>query len=67
VTRFERLRLTAYSALGCALILGYLAPGRVCAQQFDPSLFAGMRWRMIGAFRGVRAVATESRVKTCPA
>jgi photosystem II stability/assembly factor-like uncharacterized protein len=25
-------------------------------QQFDPSLFAGMRWRLIGPFRGGRAV-----------
>ena len=27
------------------------------AQQFDPSLYAGMRWRMIGPFRGGRTVA----------
>jgi len=57
VTRFERLRHIAFSGLLFALILGYLAPDRVCGQQFDPSLFAGMRWRMIGPYRGGRAVA----------
>ena len=57
MTRFERLRHIAFSGLLFALILGYLAPDRVCGQQFDPSLFAGMRWRMIGPYRGGRAVA----------
>ena len=28
-----------------------------CAQQFDPSFYEGMRWRMIGPFRGGRTVA----------
>ena len=27
------------------------------AQPFDPSLFAGMRWRLVGPFRGGRALA----------
>src|SRR5579884_831261 len=27
------------------------------AQQFDPSLFAGMQWRLVGPFRGGRSVA----------
>ncbi|MBZ5565215.1 MAG: hypothetical protein LAP13_22690 [Acidobacteriia bacterium] len=30
--------------------------GPLVGQQFDPSLFAGMRWRMIGPFRGGRAL-----------
>ncbi|HUR36175.1 MAG TPA: hypothetical protein VM009_00050, partial [Terriglobales bacterium] len=27
------------------------------AQQFDPSLYSEMRWRMIGPFRGGRTIA----------
>jgi photosystem II stability/assembly factor-like uncharacterized protein len=57
VTRLKRLRLISFSALVLTLVLGWLAPERVCGQQFDPSLFAGMHWRMIGPFRGGRAVA----------
>ena len=57
MTRLKRLSLIAYSALVCTLVLGCLAPDRVRGQQFDPSLFTGMRWRMIGPFRGGRAVA----------
>jgi len=56
-----RLRPIAYSILACALLLG-IAPGRLCGQQFDPSLFAGMRWRMIGPFRGGRSVAVSGVV-----
>ncbi|HEY3173835.1 MAG TPA: hypothetical protein VGK86_14800, partial [Thermoanaerobaculia bacterium] len=33
------------------------APGLLGAQPFDPSLFAGMRWRLVGPFRGGRALA----------
>src|ERR1700753_4331708 len=28
----------------------------VCSQPFDASLFSGMKWRMIGPFRGGRTV-----------
>lgn len=38
------------------LIGAGLVPARFFGQQFDPSLFAGMRWRLIGPFRGGRAV-----------
>jgi photosystem II stability/assembly factor-like uncharacterized protein len=62
VTRPIRLRLIAFSFVVCALVLGGLAPGRVCGQQFDPSLFSGLRWRMIGPFRGGRAVAVSGVV-----
>jgi photosystem II stability/assembly factor-like uncharacterized protein len=53
----KRQPLIAFCALVGMLVLGCLAPARVCGQQFDPSLFSGMRWRMIGPFRGGRAVA----------
>ena len=32
-------------------------PGLLRAQPFDPSLFAGMRWRLVGPFRGGRTLA----------
>jgi photosystem II stability/assembly factor-like uncharacterized protein len=51
-----------FSVQVCALVLCCLAPGRVFGQQFDPSLFAGLRWRMIGPFRGGRAVAVAGVV-----
>src|SRR5450756_138728 len=28
----------------------------VSAQRFDPSLFSGLRWRLVGPFRGGRAL-----------
>ena len=37
------------------LISGFLASA--FAQQFDSKLYAGMRWRMIGPFRGGRTIA----------
>src|SRR5439155_20830503 len=40
----------------CLFVL-LLLPTLVHAQQFDPSSFAEMRWRMIGPHRGGRTVA----------
>ncbi len=47
-----------------ALLFAALAPGLLAAatpaagaQQYAPSLYAGMRWRMIGPYRGGRTVA----------
>ncbi len=31
----------------------------LAAQQFAPELYAGLRWRMIGPFRGGRTVAAD--------
>jgi len=56
VTCFKRLLVIASSVLVCTLVLGWLAPDRIRGQQFDPSLYAGMHWRMIGPFRGGRTV-----------
>ena len=43
----------------CLLIVCLLAavPWPLGAQPFDPSLFTGMRWRLVGPFRGGRALA----------
>ena len=48
-----RKRLLAF-----ALTAAALAP-IVCAQPFQPELYSGLRWRMIGPFRGGRTVAAS--------
>jgi len=62
VTWSLRVPQNAFSVLICALLLGGFSPLRLCAQQYDPSLFAGLRWRMIGPFRGGRSVAVSGVV-----
>ncbi|HEX7615189.1 MAG TPA: hypothetical protein VF554_07910, partial [Thermoanaerobaculia bacterium] len=42
-------------ALLLVLAFAAMAPG-LSAQTIDPSLFSGMRWRLVGPFRGGRAV-----------
>ncbi len=44
-----------------ALLLGWLValPAAVHAQTVDPALYAAMRWRLIGPFRGGRTVAAS--------
>src|SRR5579864_1313221 len=39
------------------VLLIFASIGGVPAQQYDPSLFQEMRWRLIGPFRGGRTVA----------
>jgi photosystem II stability/assembly factor-like uncharacterized protein len=39
------------------LVLALILAANLSAQPYDPSLFAEMRWRMIGPFRGGRTVA----------
>jgi photosystem II stability/assembly factor-like uncharacterized protein len=48
-----RLKLVLFFAFSS--LLGHVASAS--AQQFDPSLFQEMRWRLIGPFRGGRTVA----------
>jgi photosystem II stability/assembly factor-like uncharacterized protein len=36
---------------------GIAAAASMAAQPYDPGLFAGMRWRLVGPFRGGRALA----------
>jgi photosystem II stability/assembly factor-like uncharacterized protein len=37
-------------------VLAVATPAGLSAQPFDPSLFSGLRWRLVGPFRGGRAV-----------
>src|SRR5690349_9699460 len=45
------------AALAALAALAVIAPGSAPAQQYDPALFAALRWRLIGPFRGGRTVA----------
>jgi len=40
-----------------SILLAVVLASMTVAQQYDPSLFDGMRWRLIGPFRGGRTVA----------
>ncbi len=57
MTRFRRLSFARWIALAALPILSGLSPSPLAAQEYDPSLFAGMRWRLIGPFRGGRVLA----------
>ncbi|MCL5671017.1 MAG: hypothetical protein M1423_06955, partial [Acidobacteria bacterium] len=51
-------RFGSPAAMGLALflILTWFQPRTVVAQQYNPQLFDGMRWRLVGPFRGGRAL-----------
>ena len=51
---FARKLLVILSAILAVLSF---APARAAAQEVDSSLYSGLKWRMIGPFRGGRAVA----------
>ena len=56
----SHLRRFSYFVVGtfiALLIFGAIAPRRVSAQQINERLYSGMHWRLIGPFRGGRAVA----------
>src|SRR4029077_6015813 len=57
--RFYACVTTRRATVVLALILAavFFAPARAAAQQYDPNVFSGLRWREIGPFRGGRAVA----------
>ncbi len=57
MNRSWRWFLAVLLTRACALMASALAPLPVGAQQYDQSVFAGMRWRLIGPFRGGRALA----------
>ena len=56
MTCIRRSLWISLAALACTLVLAWLAPLRMHSQEFDPSFFSGLRWRMIGPFRGGRAL-----------
>jgi len=41
------------------LLTFFSALARIEAQQIDPNLYSGLRWRMIGPFRGGRSIAVS--------
>ena len=56
----SHLRRFSYFVVGTfigLIILGAIAPRRASAQQINENLYSGMHWRLIGPFRGGRAVA----------
>ena len=51
----RRAKARIFAALGiAALIAGWLTrtDAVIAQQQYDANLFSGLRWRMIGPFRG---------------
>ena len=57
MSRLRRAILPLAAATCLLMILPFFSSKTVLAQEMDPSLFSGMRYRMIGPFRGGRAVA----------
>ena len=39
------------------VLLSFLISSAAGAQQIDPALYSGLKWRLIGPFRGGRSVA----------
>jgi photosystem II stability/assembly factor-like uncharacterized protein len=57
--------IRASTAISVAAIVGLLLTSLVppvMAQQYDPGLYSGLRWRMIGPFRGGRVNAVSGAV-----
>src|SRR5579872_5447804 len=60
ISNVSHLRRFSYSVVGtfiALVIFGAMAPRRASAQQINENLYSGMHWRLIGPFRGGRAVA----------
>jgi photosystem II stability/assembly factor-like uncharacterized protein len=57
VTTSRRISMLLFPFLLSFLFLAWLVPLQTPAQPMDPSLFSGMRWRLIGPFRGGRVLA----------
>jgi len=57
VTLARRLRRAARARVALLALAAAASPA--AAQPFAPSLFQGLRWRMIGPFRGGRSVAAS--------
>ncbi|MGI8498390.1 MAG: hypothetical protein ACR2OG_12490, partial [Gemmatimonadaceae bacterium] len=45
-----------FAAVVRAVVLIALLVSPIVAQQYSPSLYGGMRWRLIGPFRGGRTI-----------
>src|SRR3989449_503298 len=53
----ERSTVIALRGVVWSILLAVVLASMTVAQQYDPRLFDGMRWRLIGPFRGGRTVA----------
>jgi hypothetical protein len=53
--------------LVCIAVLAALLPSPATPQGYDPNLFAGLRWRLIGPFRGGRTVGATGSPDCSPA
>src|ERR1700681_4673078 len=62
VRRFVVRMLVAAAVLICAFLTTVTVAPVVNAQPFDPGLYSGLRWRMIGPFRGGRVNAVSGVV-----
>ncbi len=56
MSRLRRFSRFCFMVAIVTLVAGILGPVRLAGQQYDPSLFSEMRWRMIGPARGGRAL-----------
>src|SRR4051812_18787083 len=59
--RIRRTSIVLFCALALAALAWPRAGGRVLARQarFDPALYSGLRWRLLGPFRGGRVDAVS--------
>ena len=57
VPSLRRTLFTILCLLALPLVAGVVAPRRLAAQAVAPSMYGGMRWRLIGPFRAGRALA----------
>ena len=62
IRRFVVRACGAATLLICALLTTVAVVPLVNAQPYDPSLYSGLRWRMIGPFRGGRVNAVSGVV-----
>src|SRR6266404_7534840 len=57
---FRRITVRVLTSASITAIVGLLLLVPIAvAQQYDPSLYSGLRWRMIGPFRGGRVNAVS--------
>src|SRR5260221_6144318 len=60
---FRRITVRVLTSASITAIVGLLLLVPIAvAQQYDPSLYSGLRWRMIGPFRGGRVNAVSGVV-----
>src|SRR2546425_3802276 len=63
MSEIRRIIARTSAALSIATIVGLFLTPMAIAQQYDPSLYSGLRWRMIGPFRAGRVNAVSGVVE----